>query len=118
MQENRRKIGKEKEAVAAEFLRRHGFLVFEQNFSCRQGEIDLIAKEGETLVFVEVKYRKNECAGSPEEAVDLKKQRRIVHTARVYLHRHGLSEDICCRFDVVTITEKKIRLIRNAFLAE
>ena len=81
---------------------------------CRSGEIDIIAKDGETLVFCEVKYRSDGAMGSPLEAVDVKKQRTIFRSALYYLSEHGL-EDVPCRFDVIGIEGAKITQIRNAF---
>ena len=70
--ENNRKIGSEKELIAAEHLRKNNIEVICMNFRCKQGEIDIIGKDGEYYVFIEVKYRKNIDFGYPEEAVTLK----------------------------------------------
>lgn len=108
-------LGSNAEYTAAEFLRREGYDILERNYRCRQGEIDLIAREGVYLVFIEVKYRKDRCSGSPEEAVDWRKQRRICRTAAHYMIKHQLY-DICpCRFDVVAVEGQHIRLYRDAF---
>ena len=79
-----------------------------------RGEIDLIARDGRYLVFIEVKYRKNLQMGDPLEAVDVRKQQRIYQTARYYLHQKKW-ENIPCRFDVIGITGTQICHIRNAF---
>ena len=68
--QNRRQIGTEEEALAAEFLEGRGYRIVERNFRCRLGEIDLIARDGSVLVFIEVKYRKTGAYGDPAEAVD------------------------------------------------
>lgn len=112
---NKRKIGSRAEGQAAAFLTEQGYELLEQNFFCRQGEIDLIAREGTTLVFVEVKYRLNEANGNPAEAVDRRKQQHLAKAARYYLFSHGYPEDTICRFDVVGILGEQITLYRDAF---
>ena len=77
----RRKEGAYYENLVAEYLKTQGYEILEKNYRCRIGEIDLIAKEGETLVFVEVKYRRDDKMGNPKEAVDRKKQKKISMTA-------------------------------------
>ena len=101
--------------MAAEFLRNQGLRILEKNFRCRNGEIDLIARDGKYLVFIEVKYRKNQGSGSPFAAVGKQKQRTIIKVALFYLIRHGFQDDIPCRFDVVGIDGEEIRWIKNAF---
>ena len=112
---NRRKEGAYYENLVAEYLKTQGYEILEKNYRCRIGEIDLIAKEGETLVFVEVKYRRSSEAGDPAEAVDARKQARILRTARYYMTRYHISEDTPCRFDVVAVLGSNVRLIRDAF---
>lgn len=112
---NRRIIGTEYEQKAAEYLTLQGYQILERNFRCRQGEIDLIAKEGEWLVFIEVKYRKTAGSGEPLEAVNQRKQEKIYQAARYYLHHFYYGQEIVCRFDVVAILGEEISLIRNAF---
>lgn len=112
---NKRTLGNEKEAVAAQYLSEIGYRILTRNFYTRTGEIDLVAQEEGYLVFIEVKYRKNCGSGYPEEAVTPAKQRTIIQTARYYMLTNGYPETMPCRFDVVAITGKKIRLIKNAF---
>lgn len=112
---NKRKIGSRAEGQAAAFLTEKGYEILEQNFFCRQGEIDLIAREGAALVFVEVKYRRDETNGNPAEAVNKKKQRHLAEAARYYLFSHGYPEDTSCRFDVVGILGEQITLYQDAF---
>lgn len=112
--ENKRKTGSRYEDMAAAFLKGRGYEILERNYHDRGGEIDLVARDGEYLVFVEVKYRKNARNGYPEEAVGPLKQKHIRHTAQYYLYHHDLKE-IPCRFDVVSILGEEIRLIKNAF---
>ena len=112
---NKRKIGGEKEKLAGDFFKGMGCEILEQNFYTRFGEIDLILKEGETLVFAEVKYRKNEKRGNPLEAVDVKKQRKISKAALYYLAKNRISPENPCRFDVVAVLGEEIVHIKNAF---
>lgn len=112
---NNRIVGTQYEQIAAEYLTKQGYQILERNFYCRHGEIDLIAREGEYLVFVEVKYRATKESGTPAEAIDKKKQRRIYRTAQYYLYCCHDRKEKSCRFDVVAILGKEITLIRNAF---
>ena len=112
---NKRQIGTAFEQEAVLFLQRHGYRILERNFQCRQGEIDIIARDGRYYVFVEVKYRKDSLSGAPEEAVTRHKQNKIIRAAEYYLYSRGIAEDVPCRFDVVGICGRHIRLIKNAF---
>lgn len=115
MVKNKRMVGAEKESIAADYLIQKGYTLLERNFCCRTGEIDLIAKEGNYLVFIEVKYRANRRFGIPEEAVTREKQRSIIRTAQFYLLRQNIPESTPCRFDVVAVEKEEIRLVKNAF---
>lgn len=115
VRKNRREVGAVYEKEAALFLQNKGYEIMDMNFICRRGEIDIIARDGRYLVFVEVKYRHDDGAGLPEEAVGHCKQQKILQAARYYLHYKGLTEDIPCRFDVVGICGRSIRLIQDAF---
>ena len=110
--------GKEGEAVAAAFLEKKGYRIVERNFKCSYGEIDLIAWEGETLVFIEVKARSSSKFGGPEGAVPFRKQEKISCVAMVFLQQRRLFSSPC-RFDVVGIVkgagEMNIALFQNAF---
>lgn len=88
-----------------------GYEIIDRNFSCRQGEIDIIAKDKEEYVFIEVKTRSNLCFGRPIEAVDNYKQKHIFKSTRYYLHIHKL-DNAFVRFDVIEIylVEKKYKL--------
>ena len=114
-QANRCRTGSQWEGRAAVFLEQAGYQILERNFSCRQGEIDLIAREGAYLVFIEVKYRRNLGSGSPLEAVNPAKQEKIRRTALYYLYCRGYDEETPCRFDVVAVTGERFELIRDAF---
>ncbi len=115
MKKSTREIGNEYESMAASYLQSFGYEIIERNYRDKLGEIDIIAKDGRELVFVEVKYRLNLSKGDPAEAVGKRKQIRLQNGARGYLYRHHLEEDIPCRFDVVAILGEEIRLIKNAF---
>ena len=112
---NRRKEGAYYENLVAEYLKTQGYEILEKNYRCRIGEIDLIAKEGETLVFVEVKYRRDDKMGNPKKAVNLKKQKKISMTASYYLMRECGRMDIPCRFDVAAVLGEQIEVVKNAF---
>lgn len=109
-----REVGARYERRAGEYLESLGYKIIEYNYRCRKGEIDLIAKDGEYLVFCEVKFRKDSRKGHPSEAVDYRKQRIISKCAMYYLMEHGLS-DIPCRFDVVGMEGGEVLLIKDAF---
>ena len=112
---NKRAIGTEYEDRAARWLEDEGYQILCRNFRSSYGEIDLIARQGKCLVFVEVKYRKNGGSGRPEEAVSAEKQRRICRTADYYRIRNQISEAVPCRFDVIAIEEETVRHYTNAF---
>ena len=112
---NKRKIGFKKEDEAARFLTQCGLEIKELNFSNRFGEIDLIAKDGEYTVFVEVKYRRSAASGHPEEAVGISKARTISKVADHYRVYKKLPADAKFRFDVVAIEGEQVRWYKNAF---
>ncbi|MEJ2576111.1 MAG: YraN family protein [Gammaproteobacteria bacterium] len=109
-------IGRHAEDHAARFLVQQGLELLERNFRCRGGEIDLILRDGEHLVFVEVRLRRNPAFGGPLATVDLRKQRRIILAARHYLARRGNRD--ACRFDVVGLDGRSEPLwVKDAFPA-
>ncbi len=110
-----RSRGMDWERQAAEFLENKGYQILHRNFCSRYGEIDLVARQGRYLVFLEVKYRKDEKGGHPLEAVDRRKQRRICKTAVYYCLRYGYGEDTPCRFDVIGILGTEIMHLEHAF---
>ncbi len=111
---NKRQIGTEMERLAGAYLEKNGYEIIEYNYRCRQGEIDIIARDGEYLVFCEVKYRSSEKNGTPLEAVDYKKQRIISRCALFYITRKHCAH-LPCRFDVVSVTDKEVQILKNAF---
>ena len=110
-----RETGQRGEETAVRFLSDRGVRILERNFRDRDGEIDIIGEEDGTLVFFEVKYRSSARWGDPAEAVTPEKQRTISRTARYYLYKTGRGTEIPMRFDVVCVTGKEIRWIRDAF---
>lgn len=115
-------LGKFGERCASLYLRRRGFKIVATNFSCRMGEIDIIASDSEYIAFVEVKLRKNDDFAMAREFVTASKQRRILSTARLWLAEHPLCE-LQPRFDIVEIYAPKGRFgpievnhIENAFM--
>lgn len=114
---NKRETGRQYEQKAAAFLKEKGYNIIKKNYYCRYGEIDIIAEENGYIVFIEVKYRKNNAPERPLEAVDSAKRKRIWHTALDYLIKNYGTEEIQCRFDVVAITENQVYLVKDAFQA-
>ncbi len=112
---NKRVVGNAKETQAIHHLINVGYKILERNYYTRAGEIDIIAKDGDYLAFVEVKYRWNEAYGFPSEAVSTRKQRKIIQCARYYLLTHGYGEYVPCRFDVIVLLGEEIRLLKNAY---
>lgn len=116
---NNRKIGKRYEKKAEEFLIQQGYIILEQNYYSRWGEIDLIGKDGRYFVFIEVKYRNNTKNGSGFESVTKRKQKKICQTALFYLVEHNISMDEPIRFDIVSIDQQGKKevftLIKNGF---
>lgn len=112
---NTRAVGADYELKAAQYLETLGYQVIGRNFRCRTGEIDLIARDGEYLVFVEVKYRSGGQMGEPLEAVGIRKQQKICRTASYYCLRHRIGPQQPCRFDVAAFFQGKWTVIQNAF---
>ncbi len=115
----RRQTGTRGELLAAGYLRSQGFTILETNYRCSEGEIDIVARDGETMVFVEVKARRNRNFGSPEESVTPAKQQRLRLAVARYCEEHpGTPEQR--RIDVVAVEmdaagePTRIELIRNA----
>lgn len=113
--ENRRRLGSVYEERAAAYLQKQGYQILERNFRCRLGEIDLIAEDCGTLVFLEVKYRKSGRYGSPAEAVTPAKQRTICRVADFYRMSRRVPESKSCRFDVVAILGEQVQIYKDAF---
>lgn len=112
---NKRQTGAQKEQQVCAYLISKGICIKEQNFRCRQGEIDLIGYDGEYLVFFEVKYRSSGRKGCAAQAVGLTKQRKICRVADYYRMMHHCAEDTPIRFDVVAVENGQLEWIRDAF---
>lgn len=117
----RHRLARRGESLAAWWMRCHGFVIEARNWHGGHGEIDLVARRRGLRVFVEVKTRGGELAGAPEDAVDRRKQERIVRLARAYLASRHLGEGPC-RFDVIAIRWTgwlpRLRHHRAAFRAD
>ncbi|MCF7483227.1 YraN family protein [Vibrio sp. J1-1] len=114
---SKRQIGNQYETLAKQYLLRQGLRFVEKNFLTKVGEIDLIFQQGETIVFVEVKYRNNDRFGSAAEMVTRAKMRKLIKTANIWLSRQKQSiHTIDYRFDVIAIHDsgRDINWIQNA----
>ena len=114
-------LGQRGEALAAKELKRRGYEILERRWRCRFGGIDIVARDGDTIVVVGVKTRTRNDHFRPVDAVDVKKQRKLIQLAKAYVRAH-LPGAVTVRFDVVGITKApqkrlKIEHIRNAFEA-
>lgn len=112
---NTRKTGAEQEEKAADYLRKQGIRILEKNYRNRSGEIDIIGRDSEYLIFFEVKYRKTMQNGAPSEAVTFAKQKKICQVADYYRLTHGIGEFSAVRYDVISICGEEIIWYRNAF---
>jgi putative endonuclease len=102
MTDERHELGARGEALAEQFLKRAGLKLVARSYRTPVGELDRIMRDGETVVFVEVKTRRDRVYADPEDAVTLEKQRHLVRAARWYLHKRGW-EERPARFDVVAV---------------
>lgn len=109
--------GQDAENLACDYLQAQGLHLLERNYRLRSGEIDIVCRDGTHLVFIEVRYRKNERYGGAVQSIDWRKQQRIIRTAQHYLLRHRV--DLPVRFDVVAISGTQgIEWIQDAFRVE
>src|SRR5271163_950312 len=111
-------LGRRGERAAEKYLRRNGYRIVARNFRAAGAEIDIVAMDGDTLVFVEVKTRRSREAGAPEEAVDERKQKQIRRAAEIFATRYR-ADEVTMRFDVIAVDASgdrlEIELLRNAF---
>lgn len=116
-----RLIGDQAEQLACQYLHERGLKTLVRNFHCSRGELDVIMEDGETIVFVEVRYRRNSHFGDGAESVTKTKQGKLISSALYYLQQHPEFNDRPSRFDVVAITnlqqQSDIDWIKNAFTA-
>lgn len=114
----RQQRGSNYETLACAYLQQQGLRLITRNYHCRRGEIDLIMRDRDKLVFVEVRYRRQSRFGSAAESVNIHKQRRLIATAEHYLLLHG-KNDLSARFDVIAIDGEqpnhRLNWIQNAF---
>ncbi len=113
--QNKRETGSAYERFAADFLEKRGCRILKMNYRNRFGEIDLVGKDGDDLVFFEVKERRTGQAGSAAEAVTLSKQKKICAVSDTYRFMEKVSPDTQIRYDVIAIDGNKINWIKNAF---
>lgn len=115
---SKRSIGNRGENAAVSFLKRHGLAILDRNYTFHHGEIDIVAKDGNEIVFIEVKTRRTTGFGAPEESVTPLKQSMIRRTAEGYVAEKNL-ENVSCRFDVIAIQIGEgmahVTHFRNAF---
>lgn len=116
---SRREVGDKHELFASKVITREGLKIVAKNYLCKMGEIDIVAKDNQDLVFIEVRYRKSNSYGGSKESVNRKKQERIILAATHYLQKHKLTNKVACRFDVFAITgmmnQLKFEWIKGAF---
>lgn len=112
MSDGRKQLGHWGESVAAHHLEAKGYEIVARNWRCRQGEIDLVAKAGEVLIFVEVKTRRGRDMGTPEEGITPHKARKLLDIAQQYLFSHNL-DDVEWRVDLIAVElDKTGKLLR------
>ena len=111
--------GKQAEDLACRYLQDRGLQLLQRNYRSKRGEIDLILQDSDSLVFVEVRYRRQPGFGSAAESVDARKQSKLVDCARHFLQSHANTANQPCRFDVISVngTSNSIDWIQNAFSA-
>jgi putative endonuclease len=111
--------GRDAETLACDFLVRAGLIVLTRNFRCRLGEIDVVLRDGATVVVAEIRYRADNAFGTPAETVDGRKQMKLIACARRFLQSHPALATAPLRFDVVTLSgpQRRIEWIRDAFRA-
>ncbi len=105
---NRKELGKWGEKLAIKYLKLKGYRIIEKNYSCKLGEIDIIAEKSNYLVFIEVKTRRSESFGLPQAAVDYRKQEKIKSVALYYIAYHH-DKELQVRFDVISIMIQNIK---------
>ena len=98
-----RSVGKEMESLACRYLQQQNLVLIERNYACKLGEIDLIMRDNDFLVFVEVRFRRSHDYGLPIATVSNSKRYKLLRTASYYLQQHQLSDKIACRFDIIAI---------------
>ena len=119
MGDHRRRLGRCGEEIAASYLQKQGYFILARNWRCSTGELDIVAREGGTLAFVEVRTRRGDRFGTPEESITPNKQAKLVELAQTFLQESDLTDENW-RIDVVAVEMdqrgrvKRLNLIRNA----
>lgn len=113
-------LGSQAEALACRYLEAQGMRLMMRNFRCKCGEIDLVMQQENTIIFVEVRNRKNACYGSAAESVTLRKQRKLTNAAQFFIQRYDPALKYSYRFDVIAIqgepgNNPHIQWINSAF---
>ncbi len=111
---NKKQVGKENEELAQKFLENKGYHILDKNFSTRYGEIDIIAKKENILIFIEVRSKSYNHFGKPFETIDKNKIKKILKTAQTYISKENL-DNFDIRFDVISIENGKLTHIKSAF---
>ena len=116
---NKRQLGKKYENIACDYLNKNNYKILDKNFQTKIGEIDIIAKDyndkNEYLCFIEVKFRNTNNYGRAIEAVDKRKQNKIINTSKIYLLKNNISFNTAIRYDVICFDNEEITYIKNAF---
>ena len=119
MTQARQQLGLHGEQLACDELERRGYVIIARRYRTRAGELDVVARHGDYMVFVEVKARRDRSFGDPEEAVTSRKQQKMVAMATDFLTRHRLYDAVPCRFDVVAINSEmeppSVTVLEDAF---
>ncbi len=119
MSDFRKQVGNRGESLAEDYIKRKGYKIIHRNYRCKLGEIDIIAKDGDTIVFIEVRTKQNENFGSPQDSVTSTKISKISKTALNFIQEKNLS-GYSYRFDFIAITfsqgKPNIEHIENAFM--
>ena len=120
---NTTQVGAWAEEIAWQHIHKQGWQLIERNFFCKGGELDIIVRKGNVLAFVEVKYRKHHTMGGAIASLGSTKQRRLIHSAKVFLQRYPLLGNLDCRFDLIAISgsdsphsQVQIQWLDNAFI--
>lgn len=116
----RRNLGRKGEEISIDYLRKKGYEILKRNYRFGHKEIDIVAKAGNTIVFVEVKAGRSNKFGEPFEKVDFNKQKKLIEVAQAFIQENYI-QDCDFRFDVISVDlkgEEKIKHIKNAFMVE
>lgn len=120
---NTTQVGAWAEEIAWQHIQQHGWQLIERNFFCKGGELDIVARKGNSLAFVEVKYRKRHTMGGAISSLSTAKQRHLIHSAKVFLQRYPSLANLDCRFDLIAISgsdgphsQVQIQWLDNAFI--